>query len=132
MPYLHLRLSTQPSPDEAARIASVLTDLTAQVLGKKRELTAVTVETIAPQYWTIGGEPLAGQPARSFFLDVRVSAGTNSQHDMAEYIARAYAALEALVGPLVPVSYVAIHEHAADAWGYEGLTQAFRARARAR
>jgi 4-oxalocrotonate tautomerase len=132
MPYLHLRLSTQPSAEGAARIASVLTDLTAQILGKKRELTAVSIETVSPQRWTVGGVPLAGRPVQSFFLDVMVSAGTNSQHDMAEYIARVYAALEALIGPLEPVSYVAIHERAADAWGYQGLTQAFRARARAR
>lgn len=49
MPYLHLRLSTQPSAEGAARIASVLTDLTAQVLGKKRELTAVSIETVSPR-----------------------------------------------------------------------------------
>jgi 4-oxalocrotonate tautomerase len=127
MPYLHLRLSMQPSPDDAARIASVLTDLTAEVLRKKRELTAVSIESVAPQRWAIGGVPLAGQPVRSSFLDVAVSAGTNSTDEMAEYIARAHAALEALVGPLAPASYVAIHELAADAWGYQGRTQASRA-----
>lgn len=127
MPYLHLRLSTQPSPDDAARIASVLTDLTADVLRKKRELTAVSIEYIAPQRWTIGGVPLAGQPVRSFFLDVAISAGSNSQDEMAAYIARAYAALEALLGPLALASYVAIHELAVDAWGYQGRTQANRA-----
>lgn len=129
MPYLHLRLSTQPSPDDAARIASVLTDLTAEVLGKKRELTAVTIESIVPQRWTIGGVPLSDQPVRSFHLDVAVSAGTNSQDEMAEYIARAYAALDAFVGPLASASYVAIQELAADAWGYQGRTQAHRANA---
>lgn len=127
MPYLHLRLSAHPLPDDAARIASVLTDLTAEVLGKKRELTAVSIETIAPQRWIIGGVPLAGRPVRSFFLDVRVSAGTNSKHEMAEFVARAHAALETLLGPLALASYVAIHEQAADAWGYQGLTQESRA-----
>jgi 4-oxalocrotonate tautomerase len=128
VPYLNLRLSAQPSHDDAARMASALTDLTAEILGKKRELTAVSVETIAPQRWTLGGVPLDGQPVRTFFLEVIVSDGTNSEAEMAEYIARAYAALEALWGPLAPASYIAIHQHPAHAWGYQGRTQASRAR----
>jgi 4-oxalocrotonate tautomerase len=127
VPYLHLRLSAHPSHDDATRIASVLTDLTVEILRKERELTAVSIETVAAQLWTIGGVPLACLPVQSFFLDVQVSAGANSKYEMADYIARAYAALEALLGPLAPASYVAIHEHAADAWGYQGLTQEFRA-----
>ena len=43
MPYLNVKLCTQPSQETADLIAKCLTDLTAEILKKKRELTAVAV-----------------------------------------------------------------------------------------
>ena len=54
MPYLNVKLGTQPSQETADHIARCLTDLTAEILKKKRELTAVAVESVAPSHWYIG------------------------------------------------------------------------------
>jgi 4-oxalocrotonate tautomerase len=44
MPYLNLNVSSQLSQQKRLEVAQLLTTLTADVLGKKRELTAVAME----------------------------------------------------------------------------------------
>ncbi len=128
MPYLNVRLST-PLPDGApARVAALLTDLTAEVLKKKRELTAVVIDPVRAEHWFIGGAPLGArqEPVASFFLDIKVTEGTNTKDEKAAYVQRVFAGLQSILGPLDPASYVVIHEVRADAWGYGGATQEFR------
>lgn len=133
MPYLNVRLST-PLPDGApARVAALLTDLTAEVLKKKRELTAVVIDPVRAEHWFIGGAPLgaaigekASPPVASFYLDIKVTEGTNTKDEKAAYVQRVFAGLQSILGPLDPASYVVIHEVRADAWGYGGATQEFR------
>ena len=126
MPYLNCKLCVPPSQDVSDKIASALTDLTAEVLKKKRELTAVAVEYVAPEQWYIGGTSLADQSLRSFYLDIKVTEGTNTKDEKALYVSRVFAAVEAIVGSVAPASYIVIHEVRADAWGYQGQTQEFR------
>jgi 4-oxalocrotonate tautomerase len=110
----------------ATLAAECLTDLTAEILKKKRELTAITVEFVAPSRWYIAGTSLADQPLRTFCLDIKVTEGTNTKDEKALYAARVFAGIEAILGPLAPASYIVIHEVRADAWGYQGQTQEFR------
>lgn len=126
MPYLNVKLCATPAAEITAAIALQLTELTATVLHKKRELTAVSVEYIPPGQWFIGGDTLDGQNRPTFFLDVKVTQGTNSEEEKAAYIAQVFAAVEALLGEIHPTSYIVIHEVRGDAWGYQGQTQAFR------
>ena len=126
MPYLNLKLCGEPSQETADLIAKCLTDLTAEILKKKRELTAVAVEFVAPSHWYIAGASLADQPLRSFYLDIKVTEGTNTKDEKGLYAARVFAGIEAIVGTFAPVSCIVIHEVRADAWGYQGQTQEFR------
>lgn len=126
MPYLHLKLSSHPTRHPAKDIASTLTDLTVEVLGKRRELTAVSLEYLTPDRWYIGGTNLGEQSLNSFNLDIKVTAGTNTKDAKAEFVSRAFAAIEVFMGPHAPESYVVVHEVHGEAWGFQGLTQEFR------
>lgn len=126
MPYLNVKLCAASSQEASAKIALVLTDLTTEFLKKKRELTAVTVEYIAAEQWFIGGTPITDQFVSSFYLDIRITEGTNTKDEKAIYVSRVFAAIEAIIGSLAPASYIVIHEVHADAWGYQGQTQEFR------
>ena len=126
MPYLNLKLCGETSQETASLAAKCLTDLTAEVLKKKRELTAVAVEFVAPSRWFIAGTSLGDQSLRSFYLDIKVTEGTNTKDEKALYASRVFAGIEAIVGTLAPASYIVIHEVRADAWGYQGQTQEFR------
>lgn len=126
MPYLNVKLCAQPSQQTVGQVAKCLTDLTAEILKKKRELTAVAVEFIVPSHWYIDGTSLASQSQHSFYLDIKVTEGTNTKDEKALYALHAFAGIEAIVGTLAPASYIVIHEVHADAWGYQGQTQEFR------
>jgi len=126
MPFLNLKLSGETSQETASLAAKCLTDLTAEILKKRRELTAVAVEFVAPSRWYIAGISLGDQSLRSFYLDIKVTEGTNTKDEKALYALRVFAGIEAIVGSLAPASYIVIHEVRADAWGYQGQTQEFR------
>lgn len=129
-----LTLTTWPAlADAGERLAVMreLTDHTARLLGKKLPLTAVAVLP-APLGWGIGGEPVDpgaahGPTARTFALEIRITAGTNTARQKAEWIAAAWDTLRrAVPGALAEASYVSILEIAATDWGYGGRTQASR------
>ena len=126
MPILNVKLSTKPSPDVSARIAATLTDLTVEILKKKRELTAVALDHVPPGEWFIAGVAVATHALNTFHLDIKVTEGTNTKDEKALFISRVLAAMEGIAGPLAPASYVVVHEVRGDAWGYQGQTQEFR------
>lgn len=126
MPILTLKLSVPVSDGEAATLAQTLTGLTAVILHKDPPLTAVTIESLPARTWFIGGEAVAGAAAKSFSLDIKITAGTNSDTEKASYIAAVFGAMADFLGRLDPASYVIIDEVPGSDWGYGGRTQAQR------
>lgn len=105
--------------------AEILTRLTAELLGKKPELTAVAITSTPPGRWFIGAQAV-GPSQPSFYLDIKVTEGTNTKNEKALYVRAVFEAMGKLLGKLAPASYVVIDEVHADAWGYAGQTQEFR------
>ena len=76
--------------------------------------------------WSTGtsaATSLASQGKSSFFLDVRVSDGTNTKDEKARYVAAVFARMRELLGELHEESYIHVHDARADGYGYGGLTQ---------
>jgi 4-oxalocrotonate tautomerase len=126
MPILNVKLCAPPSPVTSAKIAAALTDLTVDILGKKRELTAVAIEFTPPSEWFIAGTSLASQSQHTFYLDIKITEGTNTKDQKAAYINRVFSAVESIIGPLAEASYIVVHDVRGDSWGYQGKTQEFR------
>lgn len=126
MPYLNIKLAAAPSAELSGRVAAILTDLTVELLKKKREVVAVAIEYADPASWFIGGKTLVEHGKPSAYLDIKVTRATNTKEEKSIYLARIFAALEQTLGQLHPASYAVIHELDADSWGYEGRTQEFR------
>lgn len=124
MPTLHLHTFPLQDTADLGRLAQALTHLTARVLGKNAEVTAVLLHTLSPGQWFIGGAAPA-QPTA--LLEIDITAGTNSAEEKAAFIAAAWDVLEReLGGPLAPASYVIVRELPATDWGYGGQTQRAR------
>lgn len=126
MPFLDVRVSRDGTPVDAADIATELTRITAELLGKKPDVTAVAISWLPADQWFIGGKSLGATGASSFFLKIEITAGTNTKDQKSAFVAAVFAAMEGRLGPLAPASYVVIQEVAADAWGYAGRTQEYR------
>jgi 4-oxalocrotonate tautomerase len=126
MPYLNIKLGASPSPKITSNIVNTLTDLTAEILKKKRELIAISVEYVDPAAWFIGGSALTEQAQSSFYLEIKVTEGTNTKDEKSMYVSRVFAALESILGSVAPASYIVIHDVHADSWGYQGQSQEYR------
>jgi 4-oxalocrotonate tautomerase len=126
MPFVNIKVAGPSlTPEQLRDLQSGATALMAEVLRKKRELTAVLVEQVSGVSWSVGAEPL--QIAAQ--VEAKVTQGTNAADEKARFVAEAMRLLQKVLGPgLSPVSYVVVHEVSADAWGYDGRTQADRAR----
>lgn len=119
MPYVSATLYATPSAELTARAIAALTDLSVEVLGKERARTTVVVQYVPRGQWARDGGPL---PVRGYFVDVKVTAGTNLRDEKARYVREVNRTLQALL--LGEASgYVAVEELAADSWGYSGETQ---------
>lgn len=131
MPYLDIRLGAPCLPETVERFAKHMTDLTADILHKKRELTSVSVQCVPPGHWFVGGRSLSVTGGSTFFLEVNVTEGTNTATEKADFVAAAFAAAEAILGKLDAAAYVIVRDVAAEAWGWQGKTQAWRRQAAA-
>ena len=123
MPFIHVRYSTPSEQDLRRPIAAFLTEATARILRKKPEVTALAVEQVAPESWFIGARSVADLRKATFFVEVRVSRGTNLKEEKADYLREVFRGLESLLGPVHPESYIHVHEAAGDAYGYGGVSQ---------
>jgi 4-oxalocrotonate tautomerase len=126
MPYLNVRISMKKSADVTEKIVAALMKHTAELLGKRTEVIAVAVDFVSPELWFVGGSRIQDQHAVTFYLDIKVTEGTNTKAEKANYINEVFSDFEAILGPITPASYIVIHDIRADAWGFQGKTQEFR------
>ena len=127
MPTLHLAYApTHHEPDLPA-LATTLTELTGRLLHKRAELTALRFERVAPEAWTVGARTLAEQRLASYRFSIDVTAGTNTEVEIAGFIEAVHGAMQSALGTLHPASYVLVQQQPAPHWGWGGRTQAARA-----
>jgi 4-oxalocrotonate tautomerase len=127
MPILNVKVSAKPSSELSDAIAKGLVEITARVLRKRPEITAVAIDFTAPEHWIVGASSLARQGKASFWLDIKVVDGTNTKDEKAQYLSDVFAFMGQVLGTaLHEESYVLVHEVPADAYGFGGLTQEHR------
>lgn len=124
MPMITLRYVTPHSrPELRAGLAALATRHAAEILGKDLALTAVLVEPADPENWFIAGNLPAKQGLSAFWLDIKITAGTNTKGETARFVREVFRAMEAAIGPLHAESYVLVHAADGHAYGYGGRTQ---------
>ena len=126
MPFIRITVAKPLAARTKQDIARGATDLIVAILGKRREVTAVLVENIAIDGWSIGGEAIDGADLTPVHAEICITAGTNSAAEKAQMIASLQALLGNILGATPAASYIVIRDLPADNWGYAGLTQAAR------
>ncbi len=125
MPTLHLRIAPLHNPAQYAALASQLTRLTARVLHKRPEVTAVMIDDMPAARFCVNGQ--ASEQAVAC-LEIDITQGTNTAQEKQQFVHEAHALLRQLMGDLHEASYVIVRELPAGDWGFGGLTQAQRFR----
>lgn len=124
MPMITLRYVTpNDKEDIRPRAAALATRLAHEELGKDPAVTAVLVEPADPQGWFIAGKRPVEAGLSAFWLDIKVTAGTNTKAETARFVKAVFDQMESLLGPLHEESYVLVHAADGDAYGYGGRTQ---------
>jgi len=124
MPMITIRYATPRSaPSLKGAVARVASELAAGVLHKDPKVTAVLVEAADPADWFCGGTSLAQSGLAAFWLDIRITDGTNTKDEKAAFVAAVFKRMGELLGPLHEESYVHAHDARADAYGFGGVTQ---------
>lgn len=123
MPHINLMISGTPNAALTRSVAAAVADLTVEVLGKPRELIALTVQYLDHAQWIIDGRPLSDYGLNAFHLDISITDETNTKGEKARYLAQVHERLAELIGDLHPTSYIHVIDARAAAYGYGGLTQ---------
>ena len=126
MPMINLKISGKDDPALAKELAKNITTLTKDILYKRSEVTVVTVSFIPDYLWFVNSESLSELQQKSFHLTIKISDSTNLKDDKSKYIDAIHKSLNSILGNIHPISYTAIEEMKADAYGYEGLTIEFK------
>jgi 4-oxalocrotonate tautomerase len=124
MPMITIRYVTpEPRPELRPEIAALASRLAAERLGKDPAVTAVLVEPADPQGWFIAGKHPTEAGLSAFWLDIKITAGTNTKAETTRFVRETFVEMQRLLGPLHEESYVLVHAADGDAYGYGGRTQ---------
>jgi 4-oxalocrotonate tautomerase len=124
MPMITVRYVTPKSrPELRSGIAALAARLAAETLGKDPGVTAVLVEPAEPDSWFIAGKHPTEAGLSAFWLDIKITAGTNTKGETTAFIKAAFDGMAALLGPLHEECYAFVHATDGDAYGYGGRTQ---------
>lgn len=124
MPLITVSYTTsRHSPSLRAEIAGAVSELTAKLLHKDPEVTAIILKEIDAADWFAGGKSLADQKLASYWIDIHVTEGTNTKDEKAAYLAAMFARMGEILGPLHPETYLHVDEVRGDAYGFGGVSQ---------
>lgn len=126
MPILNVKVSGKKSLEMNRKINELLLDLTYTILGKKKEVTAITIDYVDHDSWFIGGHLLSEQGKNSFYFDIKVTDETNTKDEKAQYIKEAFEGFELILGNIHEESYIYVQDVRATSYGYSGKTQEYR------
>lgn len=123
MPFIDIRLNKELSSEQYDRLAREVTLNMDSIMGKRKEVTSVLINSLQQAPWTIDSKGLQKPTA---YVDIKITQGTNTEQEKAELISVIYQLLQSVLGELEEASYIVIHEINAGDWGYGGLSQAAR------
>ena len=128
MPFINIAVAGSPlSSAQKQQLFDETTRLMGEVMRKNPNLTAVRIDQLDGDDWAIGRKTATTRGQTAVHMDIKVTAGTNTDEEKEEMIRRGMEMLKHTVGMLPEASYIVIHELDAAAWGYDGRTQGSRA-----
>lgn len=132
MPFVNLKLvKGQVSPENKSRIIEGMTDLIANIMGRDRNLTVITVDELDNSNWAIGGKSLKETDSENrivSFVNIKVSKGTTNAEEMSRMMEASKKLLVSILGNSDETNYFIIDELNPDAWGFDGISMVERGR----
>ncbi|MFT5162011.1 MAG: 4-oxalocrotonate tautomerase [Alteromonadaceae bacterium] len=122
MPKLVLTVNRPVDAAVKATLATVLTELTAEHLNKKPEVTMVNIRDDHSD-WYINGEK-NNRATTSYDLIVQITTGTNTDQEKEAWLAATSELLNKELGLSHSLpNYISIFDVDGKSWGFNGLSQ---------
>lgn len=122
MPYINIKIAGKPiSETQKKKLHEATTKLMNEVMRKKPEVTVVSIEESRAENWMIATNILS-EDRRAVYVNVKVTQGTNSKEEKAEFLRKMNDNLDRNIGDLSDISYIVIDEIVPDAWGHGGVS----------
>jgi len=127
MPMITVHYAT-PRPVQGldGLITAAVSGWSADHLGKDPGVTAVLVEEAAGSNWWVAGRRPVDDGLAVFWIDIKITAGTNVKAETTRFIRAAFDGMSAQLGPTHAESYILVHAVDGHAYGYGGRTQEAR------
>lgn len=124
MPMIFVRYTAaKPVPDANKKIAELVLKLSVETLGKDADVAALLIEEADPKNWYVADKNPADSGLSTFWMEINITAGTNTKNETTEFIRAAYAGMANILGPLHEECYACARAVDGDAYGYGGRTQ---------
>ncbi|KRM87427.1 tautomerase family protein [Lacticaseibacillus thailandensis] len=101
----------------------MVTQLAVNTLGKNAAAAVADVQFRDPHTWFVGGQSMAAAHQTGFYVEIKVTAGTNTRDQEAAFIRQSFAHMQDIFGDVAETSYVVVHTVDSADWGYGGRTQ---------
>ena len=86
----------------------------------------LTLSFVPPADWFVGCRTLEELGVASFWLDIKVTDGTNTKGEKAAYLAEIFAFMREVFGALHEHSYAFVHQVSGASYGFGGVSQEAR------
>jgi 4-oxalocrotonate tautomerase len=128
MPFINIATSQGTlSASQKQQLFNQTTRLMSEVMHKNPTLTSIRIDEYPATNWAVDQQSMQARNQTAVHMDIKVTAGTNTDQEKAEMISQGMSMLKGVIGNIPEASYIVIHEIDAEAWGYGGQTQAARA-----
>lgn len=129
MPYINLKfVKEQVTEKQKQQLIDGVMDIVANLMGRDRDLTVITIDELDPTNWIIGGKSLVENKNHSkvFYLNIKISKGTSNPKEMATVIQTGKKLVEDVLGSNDLTNFFIIEELNPDAWGFDGISMTIR------
>ena len=104
-------------------------DIIANVMGRNRDLTVITLDEIDSSNWFISGQPISKTGAKHgnlIYVEIKISKGTSNPDQMLQVINAGRALVNKILGTSDITNYFVINELNPDSWGFDGISMTER------
>jgi 4-oxalocrotonate tautomerase len=124
MPMIYIRYVTpQDGGVLKPKIAAFASKIAADYLKKDLKVTAVLVEGADPKSWFVAGLNPTDENLSVYWIDVKITAGTNTKGETTAFIKAAHTGMRELLGAVHEECYVLVHAVDGHSYGFGGRTQ---------
>jgi 4-oxalocrotonate tautomerase len=130
MPYVNIKVVKQQiDKTKKQLLIDGIMDITANIMGRNRDLTVITFDEIDCSDWYIGGEPISKtykSHGKLIYVEIKISKGTSNPDEMLKVITAGRDLVNRILGPSDITNYFVINELNPDSWGFDGISMTER------